>query len=263
MRRIALSALLVLAASLGGVGARTLWPTDPHLSGSAFLTPGLAQLQDDPATSPIGLWLQRGAASWSASAGGASCQSCHGDAARLAPAVARFPRLAADGRTLINLEDQIRACRTRSGRPQATAREDEDVLALSAYLHMAARGQRIAVQAPTEPTARASWETRLASGAQAWSQRVGRIHLACMHCHDHNVGKTFRSEVTSPAHPVGMPVYRMRWQTLGSLERRVRACYSGVQAEVPAAHDPLLRDLELFLKVRANGMALEGPSIRR
>jgi sulfur-oxidizing protein SoxA len=60
-----------------------------------------------------------------------------------------------------------------------------------------------------------------------------------------------------------MPVYRMRWQTLGSLERRVRACYSGVQAEVPAAHDPLLRDLELFLKVRANGMALEGPSIRR
>lgn len=211
----------------------------------------------------MGLWLERGAASWAASSAGPSCQSCHGAPASLARGVAQFPRLAADGRTLINLEDQIGACRARSGRAPSAGNDDEDVLALSAHLQMAARGQPIDLQPPADVALREAWQARLSSGAQAWTQRVGRINLACVHCHDQNVGKTFRSDVTSPAHPTGFPVYRMRWQTLGSIERRLRACYSGVQAQVPAPGDPLLRDLELFLKVRAHGLPLEGPSIRR
>jgi len=239
------------------------WPADARLSGRAFLTPNLARLQDDPAASPIGLWLERGATSWTASTQGPSCQSCHGAPGSLAKGVAQFPRLAGDGRTLINLEDQIRACRTRSGRAPASGSEDDDVLALSAHLQMAARGQVIDLQPPADAALRETWQARLSSGAQAWTQRVGRINLACVHCHDQNVGKTFRSEVTSPAHPTGFPVYRMRWQALGSIERRLRACYSGVQADLPKAGDPLLRDLELFLKVRANGLPVDGPSIRR
>jgi sulfur-oxidizing protein SoxA len=55
----------------------------------------------------------------------------------------------------------------------------------------------------------------------------------------------------------------MSWQRLGSIERRLRACYSGVQAVLPVVGDTDLRDLELYLKVRAKGMLLEGPSIRR
>ena len=55
----------------------------------------------------------------------------------------------------------------------------------------------------------------------------------------------------------------MGWQRLGSLERRLRACYSGVQAVLPPPGAPELRELELYLKVRASGMLVEGPSIRR
>jgi sulfur-oxidizing protein SoxA len=69
--------------------------------------------------------------------------------------------------------------------------------------------------------------------------------------------------VISPGHPTGFPIYRTSWQTLGSIDRRLRACYSGVQAQIPPAGDPALRDLELYLKVRASGMPLDGPSIRR
>lgn len=72
-----------------------------------------------------------------------------------------------------------------------------------------------------------------------------------------------RAEVISQAQPTGFPIYRMSWQSLGSLERRLRACYSGVQAPIPAEGSPELRVLELFLKVRANGMTIDGPSIRR
>lgn len=101
------------------------------------------------------------------------------------------------------------------------------------------------------------------AGAAAYAQRIGRMNLACVHCHDQQVGKQLRAEVISPGHPTGFPVYRLRWQALGSLERRLRACYSGVQAELPPPGAPVLRDLELFLKVRAQGMPVEGPSVRR
>ena len=84
-----------------------------------------------------------------------------------------------------------------------------------------------------------------------------------MHCHDLKVGAQMRADTISQGHPTGFPIYRMLWQTLGSLDRRLRACYSGVQAPLPNAGSAELRDLELFLKVRANGMVLDGPSIRR
>jgi sulfur-oxidizing protein SoxA len=92
---------------------------------------------------------------------------------------------------------------------------------------------------------------------------MGRLNLACVHCHDDKVGANLRSEVISPGHPTGFPIYRLNWQNMGSIDRRLRACYSGVQANLPAPGSINLRQLELFMKVRANGMALDGPSIRR
>ena len=80
---------------------------------------------------------------------------------------------------------------------------------------------------------------------------------------EQNVGQQMHADVISPGHPTGFPIYRTSWQRLGTIERRLRACYSGVQAVLPAPGAPELRELELYLKVRANGMALDGPSIRR
>ena len=72
-----------------------------------------------------------------------------------------------------------------------------------------------------------------------------------------------RADVVSPGHPTGFPIYRMSWQKPGTLDRRLRACFSGVQATIPPAGAPELRALELYLKVRAAGKPLDGPSIRR
>jgi sulfur-oxidizing protein SoxA len=246
----------------------------------AFLPPGLKALNSDASSNPVSLWLDRGALAWVDDKSGPSCASCHGQVASLRPAVVSFPRLAADGKRLINLEDQIQACRTRasqaadkanrqsntehsSGSPTGNA-ENEEVLALSALLHQAAQGLVWDVKATTAKAAEtAAWQAHLQQGASLYVQRIGRMNLACLHCHDHNIGKQLRADVISPGHPTGFPVYRMSWQELGSVERRLRACFSGVQAQMPPPGDPLLRDLELYLKVRASGMPLEGPSIRR
>lgn len=245
--------------------AQATWPNTAHLSGQAFLTPGLLALHNDPGSNPISLWLDRGALAWNDASQGPSCASCHGPVQSLRQAVVSYPRLAAQGQGLINLEDQIQACRLRSGKTATPDGADhEEVLALSAVLHQAAKGLAWDVKAPTtKTTEQAAWQGHLNRGAALYTQRIGRMNLACQHCHDLNVGKQLRADVISPGHPTGFPVYRMSWQNLGSLERRLRACFSGVQAQMPSPGDPVLRDLELYLKVRASGMPLDGPSIRR
>jgi L-cysteine S-thiosulfotransferase len=232
---------------------------DTRSSGNVYLSAQLQALQNDSNKNPIALWLDRGHSLWQA-----QCQSCHAGLESLKHSAATFPRLSADGKTLRNLEDQIVQCQQRNANTTATAataHENDDVLALSAALHQAAQGERISVAASAGQDA--AWQARLQSGQQLYQTRMGRINLACMHCHDQKVGAHMRADVITQGHPTGFPIYRMTWQTLGSTERRLRACYSGVQAPLPNAGSWELRDLELFLKLRANGMPLDGPSIRR
>jgi L-cysteine S-thiosulfotransferase len=249
------------------VNAQTApWPTDSKLSGNAFLSPGLLKIQNDIQDSPVSLWLDKGQQQWADNTGGASCKSCHGTPETLKNAVPTFPHLVNNaqdkGPSLINLEDQIVACRNRAGRTGARA-EDDDVLSLSALLHNTAKGLPINVAPLSNAEHTTQWQGHLERGAALFSKRMGRINLACVNCHEQNVGKQMRVDVVSPGHPTGFPIYRMSWQKVGSMDRRLRACYSGVQAVIPPAGAPELRDLELYLKVRANGMPLEGPSIRR
>jgi sulfur-oxidizing protein SoxA len=70
------------------------------------------------------------------------------------------------------------------------------------------------------------------------------------------------SAVIPQSHPTGIPCYRLEWQSLGSLQRRLRNCMVGVRAEPYAFGSPEFVELELFLMTRARGMALETPAVR-
>jgi sulfur-oxidizing protein SoxA len=172
----------------------------------------------------------------------------------------RFPKWSQPQQQLINLEDQIIDCAQRSGRPMRGL-ENPDVLALSALLHQGSQGMSFHVS--SIPANEAQWQDALNKGAEQFTTRMGRMNLACTHCHDLQIGKQMRADVISPAHPTGFPIFKMSWQSMGSIDRRLRACFSGVQADVPAPGSPALRQLELFLKMRAQGIPLDGPSLRR
>ena len=64
------------------------------------------------------------------------------------------------------------------------------------------------------------------------------------------------------AHPTGYPIYRLEWQGMGSLQRRLRNCFIGVRAEPYAYGSPEFVSLELYLMWRARGMPLETPAVR-
>ena len=228
---------------------------------------GLAQLQSANAMNPIGLWIDEGKRKWEK-----DCSSCH-TLEKVVKAVPNFPKLDASQK-LVNLEDQISVCRQRveatttttaiaSAASQSFSNDDALTLELSTLLNDAARQLAINIAPPTNPLHAIIWKKNLADGERLFKTRLGHMNLSCQQCHDGKVGASMRAQKITAGHPTGFPAYRISWQGLGSIERRIRACYSGVQAQVPAQQDIRLRQLELYLKTRAQGMPLEGPSTRQ
>jgi len=68
--------------------------------------------------------------------------------------------------------------------------------------------------------------------------------------------------VIPQAHPTGYPLYRLEWQGVGSLRRRLRNCLVGMRAEPYPDDAPEIVDLELYLAWRARGLAVETPAVR-
>ena len=235
--------------------------TKNEKSSEALGASGLAQLQSANAMSPIGLWIDEGKRRWEK-----DCSSCHA-LEKVVKTVPNFPKLDASQK-LINLEDQISVCRQRvdktaSASNQSFSNDDNPTLELSTFLNDSA--QQLAIHiAPSANSFHATiWKQNLADGEKLFKTRLGHMNLSCQQCHDGKVGASMRAQKITPGHPTGFPAYRISWQGLGSIERRIRACFSGVQAQVPSQQDIRLRQLELYLKTRAQGMPLEGPSTRQ
>ena len=99
-------------------------------------------------------------------------------------------------------------------------------------------------------------------GRRLFEERRGQLDLSCAQCHDNNAGRRLAGSVIPQGHPTGYPLYRLEWQGLGSLQRRLRNCMAGVRSEPYAYGSAEYVDLELFLMSRADGMALETPAVR-
>ena len=231
-----------------------------HQSGNAFLSEDLRRMQSDASLNPVQLWLDQGHKLWGTSSQNGACFACHGEVQKMKAVAIRYPQWSDKKQGLVNLEDQILTCTQRTPAPH-TSLEHPDVLALSAVLHQASVGLSYQLQ-PT-PSHQDNWQTALTAGAQQFTTRMGRMNLSCTHCHDQLVGRQMRADVISPGHPTGFPIFKMSWQSMGSIDRRLRACFSGVQADVPVSGSQALRQLELFMKVRAQGLPVDGPALRR
>ena len=100
------------------------------------------------------------------------------------------------------------------------------------------------------------------AGAELYKSRQGQLNLSCANCHDDNAGRKLAGATIPQAHPTGYPIYRLEWQTLGSLRRRLRNCIVGMRAEAFPYGAPEYVDLELYLATRAAGMTVETPAVR-
>ncbi len=252
----ALSALLLLLVHM------PVWPQQAAApkSGIEYAGKDVRALQEDDFGNPGMLWVTRGERLWNAAAGrsGKSCANCHQDAQTAMKGVAtRYPRLDANGKELLNLEARINQCRDRRQGADVLRYESEELLALTAYVGHQSRGMPVNVE--INEANRAHFER----GRDSYYRRQGQMNLACTHCHERNAGRKLLADTISEGHGNAYPVYRLEWQSVGSLHRRLRACYFGVRAEQPVAGSSELVDLELYLASRAKGLRVETPGVRR
>lgn len=253
MRLASAVTLLLLAASAQAEDSRL-----PRKSGLQFMSPALQALQRDDAQNPAMLAVQDGEQLWSAPAGtsGRRCADCHGEAPRsMAGVAARYPAWDVT-RGALNLAGRINACRVRHQQASALPGEHADLLALSAYVGLQSRGQ------PLRPPDDPRLDPLRQQGQLLWNRRLGQLNLACMHCHDQRAGLRLGGATIPQGHATGYPAYRLEWQGLGSLQRRLRGCVTGVRAEPWAPDAPEWLALEAWLAQRAAGMAVETPAVR-
>ncbi len=170
---------------------------------------------------------------------------------------AHYPKFDAGANALLNLEGRINRCVTEHQQASALAYESQDLMGLTAYITLQSRGvtKTVAIDGP----AAADFER----GRAFFMTRQGQLNLACAQCHDDNAGKKLRGDTISQGQPTGWPAYRLEWQSLGSLHRRLRACSLGVRAEILPYGSPDYVALELYLAWRAKDLPLESPAVRR
>ena len=287
------------ATSSSGVGANhapvdriatQIAPTQPELrrSGAAFMSAATLAMQRDDSLNPGMLWVKDGEALWQAvaearspaSAGGTaasttnptnamnatnatstsgrqSCAGCHGDATRSMRGVAaRYPAFDGALQRPLTLAGRINQCRQTHQQAPAWRAESAELLAMESYVAFQSRAMPIAP--PADPRLQPYQER----GRQRFLQRLGQLDLSCANCHDQRAGLRLGSSLIPQAHPDGYPVYRLEWQGVGSLERRLRNCLTGVRAESLAFGSVELVELQLYLAARARGMPLEAPGVR-
>ena len=255
-RAVAGAAVMALVAMASG--AADIAPADQR-SGYAFMGRETRAMQDDDTANPGMLFVLDGEALWGRKVGDAakSCADCHGDAtASMSGVAARYPAFdAARGRP-IDLEERINICRGEWQQAPTLPFESQDLLALTAYVAHQSRGQPVAIA--DDPRMHPFIE----AGRALFQGRQGQLNLSCAECHDDNWGKSLAGAPVPQAHPTGYPLYRLEWQGMGSLQRRLRNCLSGMRAESYAYGAPELVDLELYLMWRARGLAIETPAVR-
>ncbi|HEX2655290.1 MAG TPA: sulfur oxidation c-type cytochrome SoxA [Xanthobacteraceae bacterium] len=227
-------------------------------SGYSFMSRDTQLMQDDDKANPGMLSVLEGETLWGTRVGAEnkSCADCHGNArVSMKGVAARYPALDAKAGRPIDLEQRIRTCRTEHQKATPLAWESKDLLALSTFVARQSRGMPIARSS-------AELETFIESGRKLYTDRRGQLNLSCSQCHDDNWGKRLAGNAVPQAHPTGYPLYRLEWQDMGSLQRRLRNCLSGMRAEVYSYGAPELVDLEIFLMWRAGGMPIETPAVR-
>jgi sulfur-oxidizing protein SoxA len=259
-RTFVLIAAIVLAALLSATLPVLTGdiPIDKRRSTYEQMSADTKAMQDEDTANPGMLWVLDGEVAWRTKTGAAerSCADCHGEAPNTMKGVgARYPAFDTKRGAPVNIEERINICRTEHQRAPALAFESKELLALSVYVARQSRGM------PIESTD-SRLEPFISAGRDIFTRRQGQLNLACAHCHNDNWGQKLAGVPIPQGHPTGYPLYRLEWQTLGSLQRRLRNCLIGMRAEIYPYGAPEYVALETFLMWRARGMPIESPAVR-
>jgi len=253
--RFGLFALAAIMAS--STAAEDLAPQDRR-SGFSFMQPQTQAMQSDDTANPGMLWVSEGERLWNeAPATGPACAACHAAAkTSMRGVAARYPAYDAATNRPVDLETRINACRTRHQNAAVLGYDSDEMLALAAYIGFQSRG------VPIELSKDPRLDAVRAEGRALFHARMGQLDLSCSLCHDERWGKKLAGAPLPQGTATGYPLYRLEWQTLGSLQRRLRNCMMGMRMEPYPPGSPETIALEAYLAERSQGLPMETPAVR-
>jgi len=239
-------------------GALSQNAPDARRSGFDTMGPRIQAMQRDDEQNPGMLWVADGEVLWKKIFGiSFSCAHCHGDAKKSMRGVAaRYPDWDPIDKKPVDLTQRINLCRTRHQLVLPLPPESEEMLGLEAYVAHQSRGM------PLAPSTAKELDAPRERGRRQYEQRIGQLNLSCALCHDKLPGHVLAGAKIPQGHVNGYPTYRLEWQGLGSLQRRIRNCLSGVRAEPLPFNSPEMVEFELYLVQRSAGMTVETPAVR-
>ncbi len=178
------------------------------------------------------------------------------------PAIAgEYPKFDDKKGKVVTLSVAIDDCLKANGQKpwKLTKGKMADLEAYFAHMSKEA-GKKVHITIPSKAAA-AAYER----GKKNYYSQRGYLKLSCATCHVQGSGNRVRREFLSPllGHTTHFPVYRLKWQGLGTLERRIKGCEKN-QGENP--HKPggqWMSDMLYFMAYMSNGLPVDGPDIRK
>lgn len=158
------------------------------------------------------------------------------------------------------LELEINECREKNGEKPYGYKKGK-IASLSAYMAYTSRGNKLNIVIPDDPRALAAYE----NGKEYYYSKRGQLNFSCADCHIKSSSMMIRADKLSPAlgHPTHFPVYRSKWDDMGTLHRRFDGCNKQVRATPLPAQGEEYRNLEYFLTYMSTGMVVNGPGSRK
>jgi sulfur-oxidizing protein SoxA len=171
---------------------------------------------------------------------------------------AKYPYFDESTKQVVTLEGAINKCRTDAGLKPYGWKKGA-IAQISAYLADNARGQKIEVKIESDAALAA-----YTAGRDFFNKPRGQFNLSCAKCHVDNSGRNARSNTLSSAlgHTTHFPVFRAKWQNLGTLHRRYEGCQKNIRAQPYKAQSETYRNLEFFQAYMSNGLEINGPGYR-
>lgn len=171
-----------------------------------------------------------------------------------------YPYFDTDAGEIKTLESEINACREANGETPLKYQKGP-MTNLTAYIAYTSRGNTYDIEVPNDERAIAAYE----KGKKHFFMKRGQLNLSCADCHYYNAGGYVRSDLLSPAlgNLSHFPVYRLKWQSLGTPHRRFGGCNKQVRAQAYKAQSDEYKALEYYLTYMMAGLEANGPGTRK
>ncbi|SFM44403.1 sulfur oxidation c-type cytochrome SoxA [Shimia aestuarii] len=231
---------------------------DEVMSGWHFRSDETQTMQADDFDNPGMVFVENAMAAWETPEGseGKSCASCHGAPEDMAGVKPTYPKWNDGAETVYTLQMAMNDCRTKRMGAEAWGYDKGPAIEMVALMSSVSRGMpmNVAIDGP----AQATWEL----GKELYYTRTGQLDLSCANCHEDNYGNMIRADHLSQGQVNGFPAYRLKNAKLNGVHSRFKGCVRDTRAETYKPGSAEFIALELYVSSRANGLSVEGPSVR-